>query len=268
MSGIRSKISSVLGRKNSQFSSYLDELWFESISKINIVSEQKLSSTSSPTTQDREVDIYSPFQGNEFEWPVGSGIMYKVVVSNNLAWLDRNLGASQVATSLDDELSYGDLYQWGRLTDGHEKRNSNTTTTQSTTDQPEHGDFILRPSLDGIRDWRNPKNDQLWQGTNGTNNPAPPGWRLPTKAEWNTEIQSWGGGDSLEIFKSPLKLPRAGYREFDDGSLVNVGSIGHYWSSTVLSVSSTSFTFSNESDTSSNRGRAYGLSVRCVRSLV
>src|SRR5690554_918324 len=28
-------------------------------------------------------------------------------------WMDRNLGASQVATSSTDEAAYGDLYQWG-----------------------------------------------------------------------------------------------------------------------------------------------------------
>lgn len=29
-------------------------------------------------------------------------------------WMDRNLGASQAATSSTDDLAYGDLYQWGR----------------------------------------------------------------------------------------------------------------------------------------------------------
>ena len=33
-------------------------------------------------------------------------------------WMDRNLGASQVATSSTDAASYGDLYQWGRAADG------------------------------------------------------------------------------------------------------------------------------------------------------
>ena len=32
-------------------------------------------------------------------------------------WMDRNLGASQVATSSTDANSYGDLYQWGRAAD-------------------------------------------------------------------------------------------------------------------------------------------------------
>ncbi|MDZ7738239.1 MAG: hypothetical protein U5K32_04030 [Bacteroidales bacterium] len=38
--------------------------------------------------------------------------------------MDRNLGASQVATASDDENGYGDLYQWGRSADGHESRTS------------------------------------------------------------------------------------------------------------------------------------------------
>tara|TARA_R100000541_G_scaffold10560_2_gene18465 strand:+ start:3023 stop:9259 length:6237 start_codon:yes stop_codon:yes gene_type:complete len=39
-------------------------------------------------------------------------------------WLDRNLGATQVATSYNDTSSYGDLYQWGRSADGHQIRTS------------------------------------------------------------------------------------------------------------------------------------------------
>jgi hypothetical protein len=60
-------------------------------------------------------------------------------------WMDRNLGASQVATSSTDANSYGDLYQWGRRADGHQCRTSPTTSTLSSTDQPGHGKFILAP---------------------------------------------------------------------------------------------------------------------------
>tara|TARA_B110000090_G_scaffold89704_1_gene101755 strand:- start:8070 stop:8588 length:519 start_codon:yes stop_codon:yes gene_type:complete len=35
-------------------------------------------------------------------------------------WMDRNLGATQVATSSTDHLAYGNLYQWGRALDGHQ----------------------------------------------------------------------------------------------------------------------------------------------------
>jgi hypothetical protein len=30
-------------------------------------------------------------------------------------WMDRNLGATQVATSSTDAAAYGDLYQWCRI---------------------------------------------------------------------------------------------------------------------------------------------------------
>lgn len=42
-------------------------------------------------------------------------------------WMDRNLDATQEATSSRDVASYGYLYQWGRLSDGHQKRSSPTT---------------------------------------------------------------------------------------------------------------------------------------------
>ncbi|MEA3448519.1 MAG: hypothetical protein U9Q98_08760, partial [Bacteroidota bacterium] len=35
-------------------------------------------------------------------------------------WMDKNLGASQVADSSNDYNAYGALFQWGRLSDGHE----------------------------------------------------------------------------------------------------------------------------------------------------
>lgn len=62
------------------------------------------------------------------------GLVYETVTSpvTGRVWLDRNLGASQVCTALDDTNCYGDYYQWGRDTDGHEKSNSSTTATLAT----------------------------------------------------------------------------------------------------------------------------------------
>jgi hypothetical protein len=58
-------------------------------------------------------------------------------------WMDRNLGATQVATSSTDALAYGNLFQWGRGADGHQVRTSGTTTTLSSADQPGNSNFIL-----------------------------------------------------------------------------------------------------------------------------
>jgi hypothetical protein len=53
--------------------------------------------------------------------PTTGQILKDVTSTTGKIWMDRNLGASRVATSVSDTLAYGDLYQWGRGTDGHEK---------------------------------------------------------------------------------------------------------------------------------------------------
>ena len=176
-------------------------------------------------------------------------------------WMDRNLGASRAATSSDDAEAYGDLYQWGRATDGHEKRNSGTTTNLSSSDTPDHGNFIL--VTDDPYDWCSPQNGSLWQGVSGTNNPCPSGYRLPTEAEWEAERTSWSSNNPAGAFGSPLKLPVAGYRDPSSGSLGGVGGAGLYWSSTVEGIYSRRLDFF--SSYAENSLRAVGYSVRCIK---
>ena len=61
-------------------------------------------------------------------------------------WLDRNLGATQVAISSTDADSYGDLYQWGRNADGHQIRTSDITTTLASEYFTTSGLFITNDS--------------------------------------------------------------------------------------------------------------------------
>ena len=178
-------------------------------------------------------------------------------------WMDRNLGATQVATSSTDADSYGYLYQWGRLTDGHQIRTSSTTSTLSSSDTPGHGNFILAPN--SPYDWRSGQNDNLWQGVNGVNNPCPPGYRLPTAAEWEEERLSWSSNDAAGAFASPLKLPVAGSRIYSSGSLDAVGFHGRYWSSTVDGFTSRYLLFYNTNSAVINFYRANGYSVRCLK---
>jgi uncharacterized protein (TIGR02145 family) len=178
-------------------------------------------------------------------------------------WMDRNLGASQAATSSTDTNSYGDLYQWGRRSDGHQCRTSPTTSTLSSVDQPTNGSFILSPNAP--YDWRSPQNTNLWQGVNGVNNPCPSGYCLPTEAELNAERLSWTSNDRQGAFASTLKLPVAGNRSHSSGSLGNVGTNGYYWGSTVNGVNSQYLVFYNSNALMNDYYRANGFSVRCIK---
>ena len=178
-------------------------------------------------------------------------------------WMDRNLGATQVMTLLfGDNLSYGDFYQWGRLTDGHQLLTSINSApyTYSLVDIPNNELFLITPD-----DWRKPKNDNLWQGVNGINNVCPTGFRIPTSNEWEQEITTWISKNNQGAFASPLKLPGAGERS--GGEIIGV-SYGTYWSSTVIGDGANVLSFAY-----SNGGSAYiykdnrvpGHSVRCIK---
>jgi uncharacterized protein (TIGR02145 family) len=178
-------------------------------------------------------------------------------------WMDRNLGASQAATSSTDALAYGDLYQWGRRADGHQFRNSTTTSNLSSIDQPSHGNFIL--ANNEPFDWRSPQNPNLWQGVNGVNNPCPSGYRLPTETEWNAERASWISNDAAGAYASPLKLPMAGHRSSSDGSISSNGTYGAYWSSTVFGTESSAMDFVSSNAAIDPEVRRVGYCVRCIK---
>jgi len=197
-------------------------------------------------------------------WTGGTRVVNVTNPTTEKIWMDRNLGASQAADSSNDADSYGDLYQWGRNSDGHQLRTSAITTTLSSTDLPGHANFILN-SMPPYN-WRDTQNDNLWQGVNGVNNPCPSGYRLPTEAEWEAERASWGSNNAAGAFASPLKLPVGGLRNNSSASFEEVGSCGYYWSSTVLDTYSRCLYFSSSDDAQvGNASRAYGLSVRCIK---
>ncbi len=192
----------------------------------------------------------------------GDTVTYGTVMSSGNCWLDRNLGALQVATSSTDTAAYGDLFQWGRGDDGHQVRTSGTTTTLSNSDTPGHSNFII--VTDNPNDWRSSINDSLWQGVYGINNPCPPGWRIPTEDEWIDERHSWSTDNAAGAFASPLKLTTAGGRQPDDGSVVAVGVLGHYWSNKFIGIHVNRLMF-NGNVGSFSFYRAVGFSVRCIK---
>src|SRR5690606_31623426 len=215
----------------------------------------------------------------------GETVTYGIITSpvTGRKWLDRNLGASRVATAYNDRMAYGHLFQWGRPVDGHQLINYSSqisgspvygkTKTLATSDVPGHNLFITPDNTveqNGVYvyDWRNDQNTNRWaiqpQGA------CPGGWHIPTRAEWDAET----GITNLTTAFNQLKLTAAGYRygDFDgsnrEGIVRNVGAYGYYWSSSPWPSGNG---FSAYIDIQSNSaqtdlaGRAYGMAIRCIQ---
>ena len=208
--------------------------------------------------------------------PASSTLIYGTVVgADGKCWLDRNLGASEVATAVDDYKAYGSLFQWGRLADGHQLitwTNSTTgtgvygtTATLSTTTTPVNSLFITSSS--GNYDWMSSSTNSLWQGVSGTNNPCPTGFYVPTIAEWATLAASSSITSLATAYSSALKITANGGQHYYS-SLFNMGgSFAYYWSSSISGVNTYYLILSTAVNTTLATPRGNGFPVRCVSDL-
>jgi hypothetical protein len=178
-------------------------------------------------------------------------------------WMDRNLGASQVATSISDASSYGDLYQWGRFADGHQCRNSSVTTTLSSEVVPGHGNFILPPN--SPYDWLSTPDTNLWQNVSLINNPCPLGYRIPTEAEFIQERNTWDTKNVAGAFNSLLKLTATGHRRYDTSGLYLRGGNGFYWINGINGSLSRRLNTTSSNVILSSGYRCEGYAVRCIK---
>lgn len=188
------------------------------------------------------------------------GITYNTVEHNGRCWLDRNLGATRVPASIDDQQGFGHYYQWGREGDGHQHPANGTTSTVAESSNPGHILFILPASAP--YDWQSPPNPNLWEPhSDYVNNPCPPDWKVPSHAEWMDAAEAWA--NSADAFASPLKMVNSGYRSRADGQLYGAGT-GAYWSGTVFDDLSRILYIDATSVESFRKYRSWGFSIRCI----
>jgi uncharacterized protein (TIGR02145 family) len=146
-------------------------------------------------------------------------------------WMDRNLGASRVATSVNDTDSYGDLYQWGRANDGGQLRSATQTATKLSSISTRSIYSISSQPWTSQSDWNDKTggvwNVQPWSSTapdGGANNPCPSGFRVPSSSEWTAELNgmiseglitnsSTATNIASGAFNSFLTIPQAGVIE-------------------------------------------------------
>lgn len=200
-----------------------------------------------------------------------NNITYEIITSpvTGKKWLDRNLGASQACTSLTDTLCYGDYYQWGRLADGHEKANSNTTSTLASDISNAGSSFIIPNSIPydwTLSDSTTSARAAQWSKADGTG-VCPIGFKVPTYDELQAETIN-----SSIPYQSFLNFPLAGNRS-SNGSILNSGTFGTIWSSSDFSSHSNGYDSSSDvvgalnvqhSVTYAVGSKTTGYSVRCI----
>lgn len=223
-----------------------------------------LSDNESNITASFDINVTELFQSGE----IWKGLTYNTVISpyTGKVWLDKNLGASQVCSALDDAACYGDYYQWGRDTDGHEKSDSATSSTQATDIINVGSSFFIN-----YLDWTTADSDGAlraanWSKADGTS-VCPIGYRVPTITELEAETiaASTAVTNNTDAFNNFLKLPSAGYRDSSDGTMRVQGSYGIVWSSSVNSSYSRDLYFDNLLADSGSGYRPHGFGVRCLK---
>lgn len=209
----------------------------------------------------------------------GQQVTYGIIISvTGKKWLDRNLGAANAPTAYNDYANYGDLFQWGRFADGHQRVsrtgpndadvsavNGTTSTTApyqtSSIDNPAHSLFIVNADIPN--DWRIPQNNNLWQVVSGTNNPCPQGWRIPTAEEWAAENL----GTITEAY-TKLKITFTGIRAGDSGLFFQATTFGRYWTSTVDATDPTLSRRTSINTTGTTQSAIFrnnGYACRCIK---
>ena len=144
------------------------------------------------------------------------------VIINNVRWATRNIDAPGTFVAAPE--NFGMFYQWDRnigWSSSNPMIDSNGGTTWNFT--------IPEASF-----WGKDKD------------PSPNGWRVPTyeeleslfdtnrvSYEWTTENGINGGRFTDITSGNSIFLPAAGHRFTNDGSLVETGSWGIYWSGTT-----------------------------------
>ena len=157
------------------------------------------------------------------------GFEYKTITSSITGkfWLDRNLGATDACKSHDDKNCFGDYFQWGRYSDGHEKsKDEKISNNVINTLRANHNLPILNFNQSG--NWTFADTTNAWKGMESINNPCPIGFRIPTSNEIRSEKLN-------DPFLSFLKIPASGFKIIDDRSntVEFLENVYNFWSSDI-----------------------------------
>lgn len=199
------------------------------------------------------------------------GYEYLTIVINGQTWLDRNLGASQAASAVNDTLAFGYLHQWGRSADGHQERNSENNDTLATTldgsdvNTDWYGKFIISTGGDWLDNTGNIDNNdslraQSWSTPYDANQVCPCGYIVPTVQDFMALTLT------DPTARDTFKLAAAEGRSSADGS-ITTNNTGYFWTTDVAQSKPTLYYVTPGSNTESTAqfNEGWGFSVRCIK---
>lgn len=211
----------------------------------------------------------------------GTDVQYTTVrAADGSIWLQQNLGSSQVGASATDENAFGDLFQWGRWADGHQKRDSEVATTAPSPNNPSGlGSGSTKFYGSEPQWWANTSENDKWEAVTPNETDEYNGcdpcrilgedWHLPTQVDWQSVLESENVEDIATAYSSNLKLVVAGSRS-SSGDISNAGVRGYYWSSTISdsNIEYSKYLYYSNYIINPNAGglREQGFSLRCVKS--
>ncbi len=203
----------------------------------------------------------------------------EIKAKDDRIWMDRNLGALKVCESQDDSDCYGDYYQWGRSADGHEDKNAETQNANpnefpykgSNKFELSNGESNWDWLGDGTQSTYVTERQNYWAGEDQNDSDfkliCPKGWHVPTKNEFDALVQAEDINNSADAYSSTLKLPSAGMKNANSGSVASDGTSGYIWTTDIDSSNDKSwaFIFQETSSSWSSSYRAEAMSVRCIK---
>lgn len=228
------------------------------------------------------------------------GKTYKTIrLGDQSVWLQQNLGSIRVATSITDAQSFGDLYQWGRWTDGHEKRIPLFSRTITSSDpNPNNPAGLIKAWGTNVNPYYYGEDYQWWVSGSFSDKwtAAKPldvtnqlacdpcrvllggTWRLPTESEWLSVLNNVSKTlvaivNAETGYESWLRIPLGGYRDNLTTTIYSASEITYLWTSSAGNGSSGKCIELKLNDnsvwTTEYRSlfdqRGYGFSLRCKK---
>ena len=217
----------------------------------------------------------SAFTGGLFR-----GLTYALVTSpkTGKVWLDRNLGATQVATSSNDSAAYGDYYQWGRAKDGHQSPTPLLATQTPSSDIVSGNSKFIYGRADWTTADRSGALRKAAWADGGKNDICPAGFSVPTEADLKKELGSSKKYSVSDAASSFLRIPVSGFRDSSSSSATfqnkgsdialwvrdNTPNTGRAGYSPKLSIMGSDNAFAAGLSFGESQ-RTIGMNVRCIR---